>query len=88
MAVLFAHQGFGNNADGLSAGGHDGVADRPHQPDIAAAVDQRDAATGQRLTHGARRRFIGRTGAAVGAAKNTKTFDSAHHPPVSSHLSI
>ena len=59
---LFIHQNLRHHPDDLAAGGKGGVGQGAHQPEVAAAVDDADAAlsehrtemNGRLLVHGAR----------------------------------
>src|SRR5207344_1672754 len=69
----------GDHADHLAAVFDDGVGQDPHEPDVAAAVDEADLAAGQRRAEAGGRLREGRRGARVGAAEDAQT---GHGPRV------
>lgn len=68
---LAFHQRAGDEPDYPSAGRERGIGDRSHQPDIATAIDELDAAPGDLPSEGLRRLPVRRVLTAARSAKYT-----------------
>ena len=78
VADLGVLEALGNNADDLTAGGHRGIGYHSHQADRTAAVDQPDAAFGQRLAQILGRLSVDWIMASTGAAEHAYRTQGHH----------